>query len=47
MDDDILYKLIKLYYENIEIFKNKCMSIDDLLTRYMQLYSKFVKNKEV
>lgn len=44
MNEEIVFNLMKLYYENIEIFKNKLMSLEDLINEYKTFFDKNNKN---
>lgn len=40
--EEVAYKLIELYYTNHSIFKNLCISLNDLFGKY----NKMLKNLE-
>lgn len=37
---EIAYKLIELYFTNIKIFKDYCVSLNDLFERYNEMLKK-------
>lgn len=46
MKEETLFNLIKLYYENIEAFKSKCMTIDGLIAQYIRLNEDYILRKK-
>ena len=43
----ICFKLIEFYYTNHSIFKNRCISLDDLFEKYNEMLKKLEGDSNV
>lgn len=44
--EEITIRLIELYYNSIEIFRARCMSLNDLLKKYCEALQEIEKQKD-
>lgn len=44
--EEICFKLMELYYTNISLFKNHCMSLKDLFQKYNKMLKILVESDE-
>jgi|GEM_PF-4040304 len=44
--EEICFKLIELYYTNISLFKNHCISLNDLFEKYNKMLEILVNGDE-
>lgn len=46
INEDVLIKLIELYYKYYDLFKSRCMCVDDVIVQYKRLYEDYIKTTE-